>query len=73
MSDLTECLDELLAIKSTDTMDLNRKVDAAVDAYLIHASGSNKAAARQELAVAFGDASPNSKLGMRIKTRILRP
>jgi hypothetical protein len=71
MDDQTECLDVLLAIRPTDTMNLNQKVDAAVDAYLIKAGGSNKTAERQKLAIAFGNVCPTSKLTMRIKTRIL--
>jgi hypothetical protein len=68
---VTEAAAGLLAIKSADTIDLNWRVDAAVDTFLMRAVASDKASARQKLAAAFSCICLNSKLSMRIKIRIL--
>jgi hypothetical protein len=70
---VTETATGLLAIKSADTVALSNRVDAAVNAFLAEAAVSDEAAARRELAAAFGYICPNSKLSIGIRSRILHP
>jgi hypothetical protein len=70
---VTETAARLSAIRSADTIALNSQVDAAANGFLAEAAVSDEAVARQELARAFADVCTNSKLSMRIKTRILHP
>ncbi len=66
-----QCLSSLTALENSPDLNLDQRIDATVDRYLV-GFGTETAATRKKLAEAFDAKAPMTKTRERIKDRIMR-